>query len=242
VLPYRQTFEFSPDHRYMITHNARGDGGAVYRGFGVFSYYPVTGEAYGEWFGTEHDTNEGWAVRDGARMVWTIRRLGMRITRIRTRTGPDSWTVDNEVLMPDGKTTRSRETMRRVSSGLDAARLVALAMPRAIDFAEWDAFIDLFADDAVMFFPFTAARAVGRDAIASVMKPIFDANRERLPGPIFGLTPEDVEASAIGGDGAVVSWFMNRAGARQRRSTVLRRVDGEWKIVLVHADNWQSVG
>lgn len=113
--PYLQTFEYSPDHQYLITHNQRGEGEEVYRGFGIFSYYPATGEAYGEWFGMNHDTNDGWAKRDGERMVWTIRRLGLRITRIRTRTGPDSFTVDNEVQAPDGSITRSREVMRRVS-------------------------------------------------------------------------------------------------------------------------------
>lgn len=110
TIPYRQSFAFSPDRRYVLTHNQRGD----YRGFGVFSYYPATGDAYGQWFGTEHDTNDGWAMRDGEVMRWTIRRLGMRIERVRTRTGPDTYVVDNTVVRPDGTIIRSREDMRRV--------------------------------------------------------------------------------------------------------------------------------
>lgn len=121
-LPYRQTFALSPDERYVITHNLRGEGDAAYRGFGVFSYYPATNEAYGQWFGMNHDTNDGWAFRDGDVMTWTIRRLGLRITRIRTRTGPDSYVVDNEVLQPDGTLSRSREVMRRVGPGAEARR------------------------------------------------------------------------------------------------------------------------
>lgn len=113
VQPYRQSFELSPDRRYILTHNERGAGDAAYRGFGVFSYYPTTGEAYGQWFGMQHDTNDGWAIRDGETMRWTIRRLGMRITRVRTRTGPDSYVVENEVLTPEGAVSRSREVMTR---------------------------------------------------------------------------------------------------------------------------------
>jgi hypothetical protein len=256
---YRQSFQFSPDHRYIITHNQRGNGPDAYRGLGVFSYYPATGEAYGEWFGTEHDTNAGWAVRDGERMVWTIRRLGMRITRVRIRTGPDSYEVKNEVVSPDGATTRSREVMKRVAgetppapgaeeseavagSGLGDAVTVALGMPRAIDHADWPAFVDLFAPDAVMFFPFKPHRAVGLDAIAAEMAPIFESNRRRLPGPIFGFEPRDVQVSALGPNGAAVSWFMDRGEIRQRRSVALRRDNGIWRIVLVHADNWKQAG
>ena len=242
-VPYRQSFTLSPDRRYLLTHNERGVGADAYRGFGVFSYYPATGEAYGQWFGMNHDTNDGWARRDGERMVWTIRRLGLRITRTRTRTGPDSYVVDNEILAPDGSVTHSRETMQRVRAGGDTVDVgagpaeVALAMPRAIDYADWDGFIGLFAEDAVMFFPFSDARAVGRDAIASVMRPIFERNRERLPGPIFGFEPVDVVVTPAGSDGAVVSWLMRREGSLQRRSAVLRRDEGTWRIVLVHADN-----
>ncbi|MEQ9398302.1 MAG: hypothetical protein RJQ04_03950 [Longimicrobiales bacterium] len=121
-LPYRQTFALSPDERYVITHNLRGEEDTAYRGFGVFSYYPATNEAYGQWFGMNHDTNDGWARRDGHVMTWTIRRLGMRITRVRTRTGPDSYVVVNEVLQPDGSVSRSREVMRRVAGGGRAGR------------------------------------------------------------------------------------------------------------------------
>lgn len=115
-VPYRQTFEFSPDRKYIITHNQRGGGEEAYRGLGVFSYYPATNEAYGQWFGVEHDTNDGWGVREGAQMRWTIRRLGMRVTRVRIRTGENTYIVENEVLAPDGSVSRSREVMRRVGT------------------------------------------------------------------------------------------------------------------------------
>lgn len=114
---------------------------------------------------------------------------------------------------------------------------VALAMPSSIDYAEWDRFIGLFADDAVMFFPFTSRRANNRSEIEAVMKPIFDRNKDRLPGPIFGFEPTEVTVAPLGEEGAVVSWFMRNGDTAQRRSVALRIVGGQWKIVLVHADN-----
>lgn len=246
-LPYVQTFELSPDHEYLITHNVRGAPESAYRGLGVFSYYPLTREAYGQWFGMNHDTNDGWAVRDGERMIWTVRRHGLRITRVRTRTGPDSFTVENEALAPDGSVSHSTETMRRVSSPgfatrrsptLDEARAVALAMPHTIDYADWEGFIGLFSEEAMMYFPFSPQPADGREAIAAVMQPIFERNQARLPGPIFGLQPADIRVVPLGSEGAVVSWRMDRGGQRQRRTVVLREEQGTWKVALVHADNW----
>jgi hypothetical protein len=35
---------------------------------------------------------------------------------------------------------------------------------------------------------------------------------------------------------------MDRGEIRQRRSVALRRDNGIWRIVLVHADNWNQAG
>jgi uncharacterized protein (TIGR02246 family) len=137
--------------------------------------------------------------------------------------------------------------MRRVASPgsaaehsptLDEAREVALAMPHAIDSADWERFLELFTADATMYFPFSPRRADGRDAIAAVMQPIFERNRARLPGPIFGFQPADIRVASLGSEGAVVSWRMDLGGREQRRTVVLRLEQGGWKIALVHADNW----
>jgi len=120
----------------------------------------------------------------------------------------------------------------------EQVREVALAMPRAIDNADWDAFLELFASDAIMYFPFISARAGSRDAIVAVMGPIFERNRQRTERPIFGFEPSEVAVRWLGPDAAVVTWVMPRTGALARRTAVLRRREGRWLIVVVHADNF----
>lgn len=117
------------------------------------------------------------------------------------------------------------------------ARAAALQMPWSIDHADWDAFVTLFTEDALMYFPFRADRAEGIEEITGAMRPIFDRNRARGPGPHFGFRPRDVRVSMLGEDSAVVTWVMDVGERLSRRTVVVRQVDGAWKIALVHADN-----
>jgi hypothetical protein len=136
------------------------------------------------------------------------------------------------------ETADSNETKEGAgpSSSLEDARRVALEMPRTIDYADWEAFTALFADDAIMYFPFASERADSKSEIAAVMQPIFARNADRLPGPIFGFEPYDVRTEEIGTSGAIVTWMMRTGDILQRRTVVLRLDRGEWRILLVHAD------
>lgn len=123
---------------------------------------------------------------------------------------------------------------------LEAVRNTALALPRAIDYADWDGFIALLAEDAVMYFPFAPQRATSRHEIEAVMKPIFMRNQQREPKPIFNFEPVDVQVQMLGDRSAVVAWNMDRPADIARRTAVLRKEGDIWLLAAIHADNWKK--
>lgn len=124
------------------------------------------------------------------------------------------------------------------AADLEALRAVALEMPRSVDYGDLKALLSLFTENAVMVFPFRPDRAVGRAAIEAVMRPLFERNAARGEGPYFGFEPREVHAQLLGADAGWVSWVMGDGDRPARRTAVLRKIDGTWKIQGVHADNW----
>ena len=98
-------------------------------------------------------------------------------------------------------------------------------------------FVPFFSEDATMFFPPSAAaptgRVRGRNAIEHTFRAIFAKYPPRAPGPVTPIRPLDLLVEELG-DVAVVTFHLGSETARQRRTLVLRRIGGEWKIVHLH--------
>ena len=102
------------------------------------------------------------------------------------------------------------------------------------DFAR---FVPFFSEDATMFFPPSAAaptgRVRGRNEIEQTFRTIFAKYPPRAPGSVGPIRPLDLLVEEFGAV-AVVTFHLGGETARQRRTLVLRRLGGDWKIVHLH--------
>ena len=104
---------------------------------------------------------------------------------------------------------------------------------QSVNASNTDDFVACFAPDASAFFPSgaTAARRTGLDAIRKAVQPVFAQGPRNPPAQLKDLiittTAEMAVASFDASDGA----------AHSRRTLVLQRLAGEWKIVHLHASN-----
>ena len=98
-------------------------------------------------------------------------------------------------------------------------------------------FVPYFSEDATVFFPPSAAaplgRVQGRSEIERTFKTIFDAYPPRSTRPPTPIAPQDLLIQEFDGH-AVVTFQLGSESARQRRTFVLKRISGEWKIVHLH--------
>jgi ketosteroid isomerase-like protein len=104
---------------------------------------------------------------------------------------------------------------------------------------EWDAFRACFDDEATVFFPRRdhPTRVEGRDEIERVFLLEFTETRQRASGPPYlELRPRDLLIQDLG-DLALISFHLTLPGALRRRTFVLRKRAGRWKILHLHASN-----
>ena len=113
-----------------------------------------------------------------------------------------------------------------------AAGRVAHALVDAVNAADAEAFLDLFAPDATVFFPSTqnAARLEGLPAIRAGLGTALDA-KPKTPLVLSGLSV------TVSGDLAVASFEVRNPAVHSRRTLVLRLVGQQWKIIHLHASN-----
>ena len=99
------------------------------------------------------------------------------------------------------------------------------------------AFIEYFADDAVVFFPsaqFGMMRVEGKANIDKAFAGVFKPGRPIPPGGRPLIQPQDLKVQRFG-DMALVTFHLGNDKTRGRRSFVLRRVDAKWRIQHLHA-------
>ena len=97
----------------------------------------------------------------------------------------------------------------------------------------------LLTEDATAFLPTPDHAAIvrGRPAIVAALAPLFDAERQRHPGPEYlHLVAKDISARTFG-DAAVVTFDVGSGELHSRRTLVLVRKGGRWKIEHLHASN-----
>lgn len=102
----------------------------------------------------------------------------------------------------------------------------------ALDRARFD---PLFADDVTLFFPsapFAVRRVEGKEAVLGWFGRFFEAARGR--GGKLNIQPADLHVQTYG-DTAVATFHLLGAENLGRRTLVLARQAGSWKIVHLHA-------
>jgi len=108
---------------------------------------------------------------------------------------------------------------------------------RAFDNLEWDRFRGLFDDDATVFYPRGfAKRANGRPEFEANFRKVFEQIRAgRTQPPYMDLQPRDLHIQRYG-DIAIATFHLDdRPGVLNRRTLVLRKMTGRWKIIHLHA-------
>ena len=95
---------------------------------------------------------------------------------------------------------------------------------------------ELFTDDATVFFPMNdrPLRANGREEIVSAFTALF-----AMPGYQKGRgmpKPEELRVQRIG-EAALVTFQTTNPNVTSRRTFVLRRDGGRWRIVHLHGSN-----
>jgi uncharacterized protein (TIGR02246 family) len=108
---------------------------------------------------------------------------------------------------------------------------------QAFNNLDWEKFRNAFTDDATVFYPRgTANRASGRTEVEKHFRDVFEQIRAgRAAGPYMDLEPRALEIQILR-DAAVVTFHLDdRPGFVNRRTLVLKKVRGEWKIAHLHA-------
>ena len=107
----------------------------------------------------------------------------------------------------------------------------------AFDNLEWDKFRNSFTDDATVFYPRGAAkRANGRAQFEEHFRLVFEQIRAgRTSGPYMDLQPSDLRVQIIGNAAIVTFQLDDRPGFVNRRTLVLSKAGGVWKIAHLHA-------
>jgi ketosteroid isomerase-like protein len=104
---------------------------------------------------------------------------------------------------------------------------------QAVNEADIDDFVACFAEDATAFFP-SASNAMVRTGTAQIraaVAPTF----QRGP-PERTVEPRDLSIT-INGDAALVTFIAGSTTQIARRTLVLKRASGTWKIAHLHASN-----
>ena len=116
-------------------------------------------------------------------------------------------------------------------------RAAVNAVVSGLEHLDADATVAPFADDATVFFPDSAGvpeRVEGKAAIRAVFQRFFDQLRK---GGTTSMTlrAQDLRADVFG-DAAIVTFHL-RGAILSRRTFVLRRIGGVWRVVHLHASN-----
>jgi ketosteroid isomerase-like protein len=107
----------------------------------------------------------------------------------------------------------------------------------AFDNLDWEKFRVSFTDNATVFYPRgMAKRANGRAEVEEYFKRVFDEIRAgRAKGPYMDLQPRELQIQVLGNVAIVTFHLDDRKGFINRRTLVLRKTAGAWKIVHLHA-------
>ena len=105
---------------------------------------------------------------------------------------------------------------------------------RSVESRDLDRITPYFEEDAQMFSPLGTypARLDGRAAVMEQFRAISEALKQ-MPTPIR-IDPQEMVVREFG-DIALVTFHLKLPGPLHRRSFILRKRDGRWRIAHIHA-------
>jgi ketosteroid isomerase-like protein len=102
----------------------------------------------------------------------------------------------------------------------------------------WHKFTDCFANDATAFFPPSAkfpSRANNKIEIENIFKNVFEnARKLKSAPPYMVIQPKDLKIQMIG-TVAIVTFVLNDPDLFGRRTIILKKNNGNWLIIHLHA-------
>lgn len=111
----------------------------------------------------------------------------------------------------------------------------------AFENLDWDTFRSAFSDSASVFHPAPAmeARVIGQNDVERSFSEVFAGIKAgaRNGPPYHRLDPQDLHILRLGPDAFVLSFHLRNAERLARRTVIMRREAGEWRIVHLHASN-----
>ena len=106
----------------------------------------------------------------------------------------------------------------------------------AVESLDIERIMPFFNEDAQMFSPMGTfpARLDGRANIGKQFGAILEAVKTQGGGALK-LEPHDIEVRALGADAALITFHLKMPGPLHRRSFVMTRGTGGWRIAHIHA-------
>ena len=107
---------------------------------------------------------------------------------------------------------------------------------------DWEAFRNVFADDATVYFPSRRAnRATGRAEIETTFRQVFERIRATKNAPPYlNLEPADLNIQVFRDTAVATFHLYDLPNTIGRRTAVFEKRAGEWKIVHLHASNLEN--
>ena len=121
----------------------------------------------------------------------------------------------------------------------DAEVRAALAkFVQAFDNLDWETFRASFADNATVFHPRQfPRRAENRAGVEETFKQVFARIKgDKTSPPYMDLQPKDLQIQFAGDEVAIATFHLDdHPGFLNRRTIVLQKISGTWKIIHIHA-------
>ena len=149
--------------------------------------------------------------------------------------------VREALLLAVGATCIVLSTTRVRGQTPDEIRNVVNRFITAFDNLDWPVFVGMFEDDATVFYPSppnAPIRATGRREFEPAWQRVFQGIRgSRTTAPYMDLKLDRLQIQVLN-DAAIVTFELHDVpGVTGRRTLVLRKVDGVWRIAHLHASN-----
>src|SRR5437016_1357310 len=108
---------------------------------------------------------------------------------------------------------------------------------QAFDNLDWEKFRACFADNATVFHPRQFSRRVEGTGVDDTFKQVFVRIKgDKSSPPYMDLQPKDLRIQFAGNDVAIATFHLDdRPGLINRRTVVLQKIKGNWKIIHIHA-------